>query len=381
MRCLFAWAILFCSTCTSQWMLAQDSPRLNEPDWAPTYLETAADGSYSGAHYCFKPNGGFHIVDYDEDSESWFDILFGDLFGGAVVGILKGTGLVALHTASAFTSVSFGDEEPLPVWEAQVNSYWYFESRMHRSLATGSQTINSKAFDLQGSPGFQTRLIHQTFYRLATEYIFDFYSDSDRAVYSDITELHTNPGIPLPNSVVHARRSTGLYSGQINFLLRNNPSVFSFAGLRWWHHQDRLGMAAVVPDIRWQIETQTNAPLVQVGVQFGNLGRLSWRNRYSLGMGPAIGRATTEVTGVVGAVNRFGSDATKLAVLGEMRSELGYSVNHWLSLQAGAQLSAFSASLRPAKLIDGSDFTTGRMGHRTDDLLLSGLYFGLTLVR
>lgn len=323
-----------------------------------------------------SPKPSWHVEDYDREEPGIGE----ELAGSLILGFAGYCGLWAKGVATTHTKASFTDQEPIPYWEFEANSQWFFESKLNRNLVTGNSLARTRDLQWQGTHGFHFAARHQSLDRIGTELILDFAKDEEQNQYPGMNRFLTIPAVSFPLATSSVSRDSLLMNGQFNMLLRGNPSVFAVAGLRWWHHSDELAFETVTLGPSWRTNTKVNAPLFQFGVQFGNLGkRLHWRNRFTFGLGPAWGESETRVAGIVGSVDRLGAHAARLMTLTEAKSELGWVVNQRLRLSLGAQLLGITSGLRPASQIEVSNLQTGVTRLRNDSILYSSLYCGLTL--
>lgn len=315
----------------------------------------------------------------DEDLES---SLLGATVGAIGGAVVYQTAAMTISGSRGFfttyTTAKFDDQEMPPAWEVQYNEQWIFESRRNRPLASGSSTAFFRDLEWQGANGFQLRLTHQPYVRLGTEIILDHVADQEVNRYAGMSSFATLPSTVFPDTTLLAGRSMELISTQMNLLIRSNPSVFYFGGIRWWHVRDKLTLTTIGPSV--QSRTLVDAPIIQVGVQYGNLGRrVAWRNRFGFGLGPVMLDSRIDTSSILGATSPIGDYAIRLAMLMELRTELEFSLTKNIAIRTGAQFIGLNSALRASSQLDVTNLSTGRTRVHNDSIMYSAIFAGVNV--
>lgn len=325
-------------------------------------------------------HAGFHLTDWTHDDDD--GVLVSDILHwlgwGAVTGAETASAGVA-NVVEPIDAKPRWDPIVIPWYEISFVENWTFESRSGQPLAVGNSDANSKRLDWSGAPGFTTRLAFQPFEAIGLEAILDYTSTDESQRYGDTSGFATKPPILFANQILEAQRQATIASGQLNVMFRDEPFNFMFMGLRWWHQDDSLALRARTSGQSWFNETQTNTPLLQIGINRTLVGKRSiWVNRASGGMGAAYAVSRTRTSQVPGVSAATDTDEVRFAGFMELKTELGYSITHRLAARLGAQMLMLSDVYRSAAQINSTDLATGLSSPNSDALLLSSLYTGLS---
>ena len=263
--------------------------------------------------------------------------------------------------------------------ELQWNTVWYFESRSSQRLLVGKPTADAARLNWSGTPGIQVRFATQPLLRLGTEFLFDYAQSDESLVFTHTTGFATNPTIAFAENTATTERSTSLTVGQFNFLVREEPFTFAFAGLRWWHQEDQLVLNVLPNGAQWKNIASSDVPFLQLGGQYGAIGtRWMWINRLGVGVGPSRNRSSTTVSHIVGTSIPISVTETDFAALIDMKTEFAVAVTRQWSMRLGAQLLGVSGRMRSAEQIEGTDLTNNTTHLNRESVLLSGLFAGFS---
>ena len=272
--------------------------------------------------------------------------------------------------------ISLWDVQQIPR-EFQFNTIWYFESRSNQQLLVGQPMSNAARFDWTGTPGFQVRLATQPILRLGLEFLFDYSKQDELFSFSHATDFATNPNISFAENSVTTERQSSLAVGQWNILLREQPYTFAFAGLRWWHQEDKLKLNVVPTGAAWKNTSTSDSPFFQIGGQYGATGtRWMWLNRIGVGIGASRNRSRTTVSQVVGTIQPIDLVGTNFSALIDCKSEFAMAFTERFSVRLGVQLIGISGRIRSSEQIDVTDLSTSESRLKNDSILLSALFVG-----